>query len=184
MVGAGELARRLQSMLDAIGGGLIGTGALLLLTTLWWPTPPQERVGVAEHGRIHRNSTVATIVSAVATFAGAVLLLVRSEWLWALVGVGIAVALYYAMLVSWAHAEWKAIKRQVARERENGDGRITVNTANWMGMLNDTSAGPTMASHLMADADFGAQAQRVAERNSRWLWALRHPRGGPWDRLN
>ena len=171
-------------MLDAIGGGLIGIGALLLLTTLWWPPPPREMVGTAEHRRTDRNRNVATIVSAASTFAGAVLLLVRSEWLWAFLGVGIGATVYYVMLAAWTHSEWQAIRHQVVREREKGDGRITVNTANWMGELNNPYAESSMASHFMNDDAFGAHAQQVAERNAGWSWALRHPRGGGWDRLN
>jgi hypothetical protein len=171
-------------MLDAIGGGLIGVGAFLLLTTLWWPSPPREMVGMAEHGRTSRNSDVSTIVSAASTFAGAVLLLVRSEWLWAFLGVGLGAALYYGMLAAWTRSEWAAIRRQVVRERENGDGRITVDTANRIGLRKDAYGESSMASHLMNNAEFGAHAQRIAERNSRWSWALRHPRGGGWDRLS
>jgi len=154
------------------------------LTTLWWPAPPREMVGTAEHRRTSRNGSVATIVSAASTFAGAVVLLVRSEWVWAFLGVVLSAGLYYGLLAAWTRSEWVAIRRQIVREREHGDGRITVNTANWMGLLNDTHAESSMASHFMNNVEFGAHAQLVAERNSRWRWALRHPRGGGWDRRN
>lgn len=169
-------------MLNGIGGGLIGAGAFLLLTTLWWTAPPPDRVGFAEHRRAKRNRDGATIVSAASTFAGAVLLLVRSEWLWAMVGLGASSLLYYIVLVTFTRFEWTMIHQQVVRERKHGDGRITVSTD---GMINMRSyTGTSMASHFMGDAEYGAQAERVSERNSRWSWALRHPRGGDWQRAN
>jgi hypothetical protein len=172
-------------MLDAIGGGLIGIGALLLLSTLWWPPPPLEMVGDAEHRRTKRNSAVATIISAAATFAGAVLLLLRNDFLWALLGVGLGLVVYHAMLASWTHREWAAIRRQVTLERQGGDGRITLGTASRMGETNDPAAlTSSMAAWLTNDAEYGEHAARVAARNAQWRWALRHPRGGGWDRLN
>jgi hypothetical protein len=169
-------------MSNGIGGGLIGAGAFLLLTTLWWLAPSPERVGLAEHRRAKRNRDAATIVSAASTFAGAVLLLVGSEWLWALLGVLASALLYYVVLVTFTRTEWTMIRQQVVRERQHGDGRITVATDGLINMRQYT--GTSLASHFMGDADYGAQAELVAERNSRWRWALRHPRGGDWQRTN
>ena len=166
-------------MLYAIGGGLIGAGAFLLLTTLWWPRPSRELMGIAAQERIRRNTDVATVVSAVLTFGGAVLLLVPSDWLSALLGVGIGAALFYVALAGWTRRAWLEIKRQIVLEREQLDGRITMYTANRIGLQNDpTAAEFEMIPIAMNEPALAEHALRIAERNSSWRWALRHPRGG------
>lgn len=65
-------------MLNAIGGGLIGWGALLLASTLVFPVMSSS---VVEYERTSRNTRLATELSIASTALGAVLLLVNSAWL-------------------------------------------------------------------------------------------------------
>jgi hypothetical protein len=171
-------------MRDAIAAGLIAGGALLLVTTLVWPVGLAEWVGLAEYWREKRAADIAVSMSAVATFTGAVLLLFGGAWPWALLGAALPLAFYYSVLVLQTRQHWKELLTQIVHERTKGDGRVTSGTAIKIGLSSDRGQwDPVTARHLVNDESFGAYGQRLAERNSSWSWALRHPRGGGPGRL-
>jgi hypothetical protein len=174
-------------VLGAIGGGLIAVGAVLLLSTVWWPPSPAGIVGTGESERQQRNTEAATLASAVLTFSGAALLLYGSSWLWALVGMGAAAGFYYVLLAWWTHTEWSHVEQQVRRERGLLDGRITIQTADRMRLrIQPPGSAQGVGTDIplpIGDEGLGAHAQEIATTRARLLWALANPRGiGAEDR--
>src|SRR5262245_45546837 len=104
-------------MLTAIGGGLIGWGALLLVMTLTFPTVSSGTVD--EYERTSRNTRIATALSIVSTAAGTVIILVNHDWLFALVGIGIGGFGYYVVQVTATWRSWRALAAQVEYARSD-----------------------------------------------------------------
>ena len=164
-------------MLNAIGGGLIGWGALLLVSTLTAPTSASGTVD--EYERTSRNTQAATALSIASTAAGAVLILVNHAWLYALAGVALGALTYYAVQVAVTHRAWRGLAARVKFERARLDGRVTTHTATRIGMLAYPAAAPeSHASHALSIEGSGPRAAAIVTERARLSWALWHPRGG------
>jgi hypothetical protein len=163
-------------MLNALGGGLIGWGAVLLASTLVWPT---SRASVAEFERSARNQQIATALSILSTAAGALVILLNGEWPYATAGVGAGLAIYYMVQVWSTWRAWQALARQVDFERERQDGRVTLETAARIGLTPASPDAPFVVPHVFAVEGAGELATTVVSQRRRLTWAMRHPRGGP-----
>jgi hypothetical protein len=163
-------------MLNAIGGGLIGWGALLLASTLVFPVVSSS---VVEYERTSRNTRLATELSIASTAVGAVLLLVNSAWLYAFAGLGGGVAVWYVIQVATTWRAWRSLAAQVERERSLSGGRVAGDTAARAGVVPGLVTVRALRAHLMpSDGPAAPDAAAVVAGRSRLRWALLHPRGG------
>ena len=161
-------------LLNGIGAGLIAGGAVALLPTLLAAGPHVPGVIRSRDGLkdLHRDRTarVCASVSAIATLAGASLLLVSSNRWTALVA-GTVV-----LLLAWLALAWRVSREyaQLASYLEMFRGRPK-------GVPNDAAAFVGLAmfvpgSVLPSDVDAGEAARRAEERAS-FRRALRRPFG-------
>lgn len=162
-------------MLNAIGAGLIGWGAILLATTL---AAPIATSSIAEFERTSRNVRVATALSILSTAAGAVLLLVNHEWFYALIGLAVGATVFYAVQVTLTWHAWRALAAQVDLERSQLDDRVTIETAGRIGLLPASVSVPFAVPLTPAVEGSGERAHAITVERARLWWALRHPRGG------
>jgi hypothetical protein len=163
-------------VLTPFGGGLIAAGALLLLSTLLRPS--DTSTDLSEYERTYRNVKTASLLSGGFTLTGALLLLIGSDWRFALLGVASGAAVYYGVQVTLTHRAWQGLNRQVALEVANTGGRISLYTAARVGTVRAGAASEFVASHLIM-SDQATATQAVTSERSRISWALRHPLGGP-----
>lgn len=172
-------------MSASIGSGLIAVSALLALGTVLFGPEDLAQVGTTERLRQVRNAGLATFCASIAGFAGAVLVLVGSEWVWALAAAAAVALAYYLILVSVTHLRQRHILAAVLRDRALDHdaaglpGRITLMTAADLGLVPDYGAvshffGPARDARAVEDA---ARAEALAWRRARLLWAIRYPYG-------
>ena len=161
--------------MNAFAGGLIGWGAILLVTTLVFP---RKETTVDEYDRTARNTALATALSVACTAVGALLLLVAHEWLYALAGLGTAAVAYYLGQVAITWRSWSALAIDVSRERAASGGHVTVRTASRIGLLPTAAHAPWAVPHALAIKDAGDTALEITSARRRLRWAARHPRGG------
>jgi len=104
-------------MKDAIGAGLIAAGAVALVLSFLLPDPIFDPVkfSMAEQTRRWRNIRTVTLVSALATLAGSVVLLISTDWLWSLLGVGIVALGLWLVLAARTHHDYKDAERILRR---------------------------------------------------------------------
>jgi hypothetical protein len=170
------------SIANAIGAGLAIAGALAALAVFVWRLDGSDRTTIYAYERTVRRVQSATIFSVVATVAGAALLLVSSEWRWA-VGAFIAVvAIFYLVQVVSAHRHWRALREQL--DREMSSDLVQLTTLAEIGTFHadfetfDALVRTPYLGKALVDDPQVAYAHDVVVERSTVGWALQHPLGG------
>lgn len=164
-----------MSLVDGVGAGLIAGGAVALLPTLLAPTPPAPgeivlHDGMQDHRRARTVRTCAQ-VSAVATLAGAALLLVSTHRWVALIAGGAVVCAAWLLLARRVSAQYAQLADYVEGFRGRGKG-LPPDVAAALGLALLVPGG----SPLPVGADID-DAVSIAEERAQFRRALRHPFG-------
>jgi hypothetical protein len=165
-------------MLVGLGAGLVAIGAALLFASAQSHIPPIHVSGYEEHLRQQRNAEVTTLVAALVTVVGALLLLVPTRLVWAIAGVACGLLVYYLALARRTRREWTIFLAQIRRERERQDGRVTMLTLAETGVLASLDEELLSAPVIPYDnTDLAEEAESSAAAKATWRWALANPRG-------
>jgi hypothetical protein len=109
--------------------------------------------------------------------------LLPGEWIWTLAGAAICFGSFYALQVSRTWLTWRSYRRQAEHERKIMSGRVTVWTAAEVGVISVALNAPLAVPDLPADELTADLVRGRVEERARLRWALRHPLGGPLERL-
>jgi hypothetical protein len=176
--GGPELGQPTEMIVNALGGGLVVAGAVILLADLVLPAD-LSRLPLAEANRRHRNSRATTISGTTLTLTGSALVLARSPWWPGLGGVAAALLLWWFVLAMKTHSAYAQARNQI-ETAWTSHGMVSIGLAHWIGFGVVSETDQPLAQQATEDPD---EVLARARRRARWRWALRHPLGARYGGL-